>query len=125
LKEITTALAKSGDTGNIAVSERALAKGLTGKDPAAFFADPELVMKNMLAIRTQLINNYYRKSAQLGHTDYDIKMDIPNLGTQNDPIPSNKTAYLYEVANANPNGMVYIVNKQGQVKQAPLSSFNK
>ena len=125
LKEITTALAKSGDTGNIAVSERALAKGLTGKDPASFFADPELVMKNMLAIRTQLINNYYRKSAQLGHTDYDIKMDVPNLGTINDPIPQNKLSYLKSAANTFPDGQVFIINKQGQVKPAPLSSITQ
>jgi hypothetical protein len=108
LKEITTALAKSGDSGNIAVSERALAKGLTGKDPAAFFSDPELVMKNMMAIRTQLVNNYYRKSAQLGHTDYDIKMDIPNLGTVSDPFPQDKLPYLRELAKTNPNGQVFV-----------------
>jgi hypothetical protein len=125
LKEITTALAKSGDSGNIAVSERALAKGLTGKDPAAFFSDPELVMKNMMAIRTQLINNYYRKSAQLGHTDYDIKMDIPNLGTANDPIPDSKNGYLDIIAAANPNARVFIRDKNGKVSPMTLSNRMK
>jgi hypothetical protein len=122
LKEITTALAKSGDSGNIAVSERALAKGLTGKDPAAFFADSELVMKNMMAIRTQLVNNYYRKSAQLGHTDYDIKMDIPNLGTANDPIPDSKNGYLDIIAASNPNAQLYIKDKTGKVTSMNLAN---
>jgi len=123
LKEITTNLAKSGDSGsNIAVAERALAKGLAGKDPAAFFSDPELIMKNMMAIRTQFINNYYRRSAQLGHTDYNIKMDIPNLGTANDPIPENKSGYLDIIAASNPNAQLYIKDKTGKVTSMNLAN---
>jgi hypothetical protein len=123
LKEITTNLAKSGDSGsNIAVAERALAKGLAGKDPAAFFSDPELIMKNMMAIRTQFVNNYYRRSAQLGHTDYNIKMDIPNLGTANDPIPENKSGYLDIIAASNPNAQLYIKDKTGKVTSMNLAN---
>jgi hypothetical protein len=108
LKRINTVLAKEGDTGNVAVYERKLVEKIGGKDPATFFADPELVMKNMSAIRTHFANQYYRKAAQLGHTDYDIKLDVPNLGTKNDPIPQDKLPYLKQLAETNPNGQVYV-----------------
>jgi hypothetical protein len=108
LKQVNTALAKSGDSGNTAVYERKLVEKITGKDPAAFFADPELIMKNMSAIRTFFANDYYRKGAQLGLTDYNIKLDVPNLGTQNDPIPQDKLPFLKQLAETNPNGQVYV-----------------
>jgi hypothetical protein len=108
LKRVNTALAKEGDTGNTAVYERKLVEKITGKDPAAFFADPELIMKNMAAIRTHFANQYYRKGAQLGHTDYNIQLDVPNLGTINDPFPQDKLSYLRELAKTNPDGQVYV-----------------
>jgi hypothetical protein len=108
LKRVNTSLAKEGDTGNVAVYERKLVEKITGKDPAAFFADPELIMKNMMAIRTHFANQYYRKAAQVGHTDYDIKLQVPNLGTMNDPIPQDKLPYLKQLAETNPNGQVYV-----------------
>jgi hypothetical protein len=108
LKRVNTALAKMGDTGNVAVYERKLVEKIGGKDPASFFADPELVMKNMSAIRTFFANDFYRKGAQLGHTDYNIQLETPNLGTKNDPIPQDKLPYLRQLAETNPNGQVYV-----------------
>lgn len=108
LKRVNTALAKMGDSGNVAVYERKLVEKIGGKDPASFFADPELVMKNMSAIRTFFANDLYRKGAQLGLTDYDIKLDVPNLGTINDPIPQDKLPFLKQLAETNPNGQVYV-----------------
>jgi hypothetical protein len=108
LKRINTAIAKMGDTGNVAVYERKLAEKIGGKDPASFFADPELVMKNLSSIRTFFANDFYRKGAQLGHTDYNIQLDVPNLGTKNDPIPQDKLPYLKQLAETNPNGQVYV-----------------
>lgn len=122
LKRVNTALAKMGDPGPVGVYERKLAGALSGKDPGSFFANPELVMKNMAGIRTFFANDYYRRAAQLGLTDYDIKLDVPNLGTRNDPIPYNKTDYFDTISAANPNATVYVKTKSGKIIQQNLSN---
>jgi len=122
LKRVNTALAKMGDPGPVGVYERKLAGALSGKDPGSFFANPELVMKNKAGIRTFFANDYYRRAAQLGLTDYDIKLDVPNLGTRNDPIPYNKTDYFDTISAANPNATVYVKTKSGKIIQQNLSN---
>jgi hypothetical protein len=114
---------KSGDK-NIAVKEREfIRKKLGDTSPGAFFKDYELVMGNLAAIRTAFLNDGMRKSAQLGHTDYDIQFTTPNLGTRNDPIPQDKMAYLKPLATQNPNGQVYI--KYGKTVEPVLLSTIK
>jgi hypothetical protein len=121
LKRVNTALAKMGDPGPVGVYERKLAGALSGKDPGSFFANPELAMKNMAGIRTFFANDYYRRAAQLGLTDYNIKLEVPNLGTANDPIPYDKTAYFDIISQANPNATVYVKTKSGNIIQQNLS----
>ena len=121
MKRVNTALAKLGDPGPVGVYERKLAGKLSGKDPAAFFADPELIMKNMSGIRTFFANDFYRKGAQLGLTDYNIQLEAPNLGTKNDPIPYDKTGYFDIISEANPNATVYVKTKSGNIIQQNLS----
>jgi hypothetical protein len=121
----TKAIAKTGDTGNIAVAEQKAAEGILGDKPGTFFSDPETALKRMMTVRTSLANQRLNTASQLGWLNQDVQLDVPNLGTVSDPIPQDKMSYLKSAAKTFPNGQVFIINAQGQVKPAPLSSITQ
>ena len=118
------AIARTGDTGNIAVAEQTAASALLGDKPGTFFADPETALARMLTVRTDIANQRLTTAQQLGWVNQDIQLEVPNLGTKNDPIPVDKLSYVSNLARENPKGQVYIMTPQG-VQQVLLSTLKQ
>ena len=118
----TKAIAKAGDTGNIAVAEQKAAATILGDKPGTFFSDPETALKRMMTVRTSLANQRLNTASQLGWLNQDVQLDVPNLGTSSDPIPQDKMTYLKTVAKTFPNGQVY-VNIGGKTTPVLLSTL--
>ena len=118
------AIARTGDTGNIAVAEQTAASALLGDKPGTFFADPETALARMLTVRTDIANQRLTTAQQLGWVNQDIQLEVPNLGTKNDPIPVDKLSYVSNLAKENPKGQVYIMTPQG-VQQVLLSTLKQ
>jgi hypothetical protein len=118
------AIARTGDTGNIAVAEQTAATALLGDKPGTFFADPETSLARMLTVRTDIANQRLTTAQQLGWINQDIQLEVPNLGTRNDPIPIDKLPYVANLAKENPKGQVYIMTPQG-VQQVLLSTLQQ
>lgn len=118
----TKAIAKTGDTGNIAVAEQRAAADILGDKPGTFFSDPETALKRMMTVRTSLANQRLNTASQLGWLNQDVQLDVPNLGTASDPIPQDKMTYLKSMAKTFPNGQVY-VNIGGKTTPVLLSTL--
>lgn len=118
----TKAIAKTGDTGNIAVAEQRAAADILGDKPGTFFSDPETALKRMMTVRTSLANQRLNTASQLGWLNQDVQLDVPNLGTASDPIPQDKMTYLKNMAKTFPNGQVY-VNIGGKTTPVLLSTL--
>lgn len=118
----TKAIAKTGDTGNIAVAEQKAADSILGDKPGTFFSDPETALKRMMTVRTSLANQRLNTASQLGWLNQDVQLDVPNLGTASDPIPQDKLPYLKSMAKTFPNGQVY-VNIGGKTTPVLLSTL--
>jgi hypothetical protein len=118
----TKAIAKTGDTGNIAVAEQRAAADILGDKPGTFFSDPETALKRMMTVRTSLANQRLNTASQLGWLNQDVQLDVPNLGTISDPIPQDKMTYLKSMAKTFPNGQVY-VNIGGKTTPVLLSTL--
>ncbi len=87
MNSIMKSIASANDGGRVAVQEqewvRETAKGIT--DPTKFFADKELVAKQMNSMETMLRNARQQVLTQLGYEKNDYTMSTPNTGTQSDP----------------------------------------
>jgi hypothetical protein len=118
----TKAIAKTGDTGNIAVAEQRAAADILGDKPGTFFSDSEGALKRMMTVRTSLANQRLNTASQLGWVNQEVQLDVPNLGTASDPIPQDKMTYLKNMAKTFPNGQVY-VNIGGKVTPVLLSTL--
>ena len=118
------AIARTGDTGNIAVAEQTAATSLLGDKPGTFFSDPETALARMMAVRTDIANQRLTTAQQLGWVNQDIQLEVPNLGTKNDPIPVDKLSYVTNLAKENPKGQVYIMTPKG-VQQVLLSTLQQ
>ena len=118
------AIARTGDTGNIAVAEQTAATSLLGDKPGTFFSDPETALARMMAVRTDIANQRLTTAQQLGWVNQDIQLEVPNLGTKNDPIPVDKLSYVSNLARENPKGQVYIMTPKG-VQQVLLSTLQQ
>jgi hypothetical protein len=118
------AIARTGDTGNIAVAEQTAAASLLGDKPGTFFADSETALARMLTVRTDIANQRLTTAQQLGWINQDIRLEVPNLGTKNDPIPVDKLSYVSNLAKENPKGQVYIMTPKG-VQQVILSTLQQ
>jgi hypothetical protein len=118
----TKAIARTGDTGNIAVAEQQAAQSILGDKPGTFFSDSEGALKRMMTVRTSLANQRLNTASQLGWLNQDVQLDVPNLGTASDPIPQDKMTYLKTMAKTFPNGQVY-VNIGGKTTPVLLSTL--
>ena len=118
------AIARTGDTGNIAVAEQAAAASILGDKPGTFFSDPETALARIMTVRTSLANQRLATAQQLGWVNQDIQLEVPNLGTKNDPIPTDKLSYVSNLAKDNPTGQVYIMTPKG-VQQVLLSTLKQ
>ena len=118
------AIARTGDTGNIAVAEQKGADYILGDKPGTFFSDPETALARIMAVRTDIANQRLATAQQLGWVNQDIQLEVPNLGTKNDPIPQDKLSYVTNLAKANPNGQVYIMTPKG-TQQVLLSTLQQ
>ena len=124
MKNAVKALARAGDTGNIAVAEQKTYDDLLGDKPGTFWSDSQTALKRMMTIRTMMANDRLAAAAQLGWVNGEIQLEVPNLGTKSDPIPQDKLPYIANLAKANPKGQVYIVTPQG-TQQVLLSTFKQ
>ena len=116
------AVARTGDTGNIAVAEQNAARQLFGTDkPGDFFADPEINLKSFLTMRTELANRRLAIGSQLGYINQDVELSVPNMGTKNDPIPLQYFSYIKKQAGDNPTGSIYVKTPEGAITQISLS----
>jgi hypothetical protein len=95
-----------------------------GDKPGTFFADPETALARMLTVRTDIANQRLTTAQQLGWVNQDIQLEVPNLGTKNDPIPVDKLSYVSNLAKENPKGQVYIMTPKG-VQQVLLSTLQQ
>jgi hypothetical protein len=120
----TKAIARTGDTGNIAVAEQQAAQSILGDKPGTFFSDSEGALKRMMTVRTSLANQRLNTASQLGWLNQDVQLDVPNLGTASDPIPQDKMTYLKTMAKTLPNGQVY-VNIGGKTTPVLLSTIKE
>lgn len=93
MNSILKNIASANDGGRVAVQEqewaRETAKGIT--DPTKFFADKELVAKQLASMEAMLRNARQGVITQLGYEGNDFVMSTPNTGTKTDPfnIPSD------------------------------------
>ena len=117
----TKAIAKTGDTGNIAVAEQRAAADILGDKPGTFFSDPDTALKRMMTVRTSLANQRLNTASQLGWLNQDVQLDVPNLGTTSDPIPWDKSSYLDLIRQSSPNATVYVKTKSGNIIQQNVS----
>lgn len=124
MKNAVKALARSGDTGNIAVAEQKTYDDLLGDKPGTFWSDSQTALKRMMTVRTMMANDRLASAAQLGWVNGEIQLEVPNLGTKSDPIPQDKLPYIANLAKANPKGQVYIATPQG-TQQVLLSTFKQ
>ena len=124
MKNAVKALARSGDSGNIAVAEQKTYDDLLGDKPGSFWSDGETALKRMMTIRTMMANDRLASGAQLGWVNGEIQLDVPNLGTKSDPIPQDKLSYVTNLAKDNPKGSVYIATPKG-VQQVLLSTLQQ
>lgn len=118
------AIARTGDTGNIAVAEQKGADYILGDKPGTFFSDPETALARIMAVRTDIANQRLATAQQLGWVNQDIQLEVPNLGTKNDPIPQDKLSYVTNLAKENPKGQVYIMTPKG-TQQVLLSTLQQ
>ena len=118
----TKAIARAGDTGNIAVAEQNAAQSILGDKPGTFFSDYETALKRLMTVRTDLANQRLSSASQLGWINQDVQLDVPNLGTPSDPIPQEKLGYLKSLKTVNPNAQVYI-NINGKSTPVLLSTL--
>lgn len=118
------AIARTGDTGNIAVAEQKGADYILGDKPGTFFSDPETALARIMAVRTEIANQRLATAQQLGWINQDIQLEVPNLGTKSDPIPQDKLSYVTNLAKANPKGQVYIMTPKG-TQQVLLSTLQQ
>lgn len=116
------AIARAGDTGNIAVAEQNAAASILGDKPGTFFSDYETALKRLMTVRTDLANQRLSTANQLGWIGQDVQLDVPNLGTPSDPIPQDKMGYLKSLKQVNPNAQVY-VNINGKSTPVLLSTL--
>ena len=116
------AIARAGDTGNIAVAEQNAAQSILGDKPGTFFSDYETALKRLMTVRTDLANQRLSTASQLGWINQDVQLDVPNLGTPADPIPQDKLGYLTSLKAVNPNAQVYI-NINGKATPVLLSTL--
>jgi hypothetical protein len=116
------AIARAGDTGNIAVAEQNAAASILGDKPGTFFSDYETALKRLMTVRTDLANQRLSSASQLGWINQDVQLDVPNLGTPADPIPQDKLGYLNSLKTVNPNAQVYI-NINGKATPVLLSTL--
>jgi hypothetical protein len=77
-----------------------------------------------MTVRTSLANQRLATAQQLGWVNQDIQLEVPNLGTKNDPIPTDKLSYVSNLAKDNPTGQVYIMTPKG-VQQVLLSTLKQ
>jgi len=76
-----------------------------------------------MTARTNLLNQKFIIANQLGFVNQDVIFDTPNLGTKNDPIPYDKTAYFDLIRETNPNATVYVKTKSGKILQQNVSNL--
>lgn len=122
INNATKAIARTGDTGNIAVAEQNAAASILGDKPGTFFSDSQGALKRMMTVRTSLANQRLNTAAQLGWINQDVQLEVPNLGTPADPIPQEKLNYLKSLKQVNPNAQVYI-NINGKSTPVLLSTL--
>jgi hypothetical protein len=122
INNATKAIARTGDTGNIAVAEQTAAASILGDKPGTFFSDSQGALKRMMTVRTSLANQRLNTAAQLGWINQDVQLEVPNLGTPADPIPQEKLTYLKSLKQVNPNAQVYI-NINGKSTPVLLSTL--
>ena len=116
------AIARAGDTGNIAVAEQKGAEYILGDKAGTLFSDYETALKRMMTVRTDLANQRLSTASQLGWINQDVQLEVPNLGTPADPIPQDKLGYLKSLKTVNPNAQVYI-NINGKSTPVLLSTL--
>jgi hypothetical protein len=126
------AAAASGDS-RLSNQEQEWSNTYLPPDAAAFFKDPETAMKQLLTLGTILRNERSALMNQLGHQSDTLIMDVPPLGTQNDPFiwPSDEKSqaimagFLADSFGkfSNKDALVYVKMPNGSVQPFKASSF--
>jgi hypothetical protein len=126
------AAAASGDS-RLSNQEQEWSNTYLPPDAAAFFKDPETAMKQLLTLGTILRNERSALMNQLGPQKDNLIMDVPPLGTQNDPFiwPSDEQSQAVMagfLADSfgnfkNKDALVYVKMPNGSVQPFKASSF--
>lgn len=134
LQKLRSALAAaaSGDS-KLSNQEQEWVSTYLPADAAALFADPEANLKKMQTLATILRNERSVALNQLGFQSDNLVMDVPPLGTQNDPFvwPSDEQGQAVMsgfLANSfenlsNKDATVYVKMPNGSVQPFKASSF--
>jgi hypothetical protein len=87
LSAIQKDIAQGDGGGKVAVQTEEWARQVTERlnDPTKFFADPELVAKELAALKTGQLNGREEIVQRLGFEGNNYTMSVPNIGTRNDP----------------------------------------
>ena len=87
LSAIQKDIAQGDGSGKVAVQTEEWARQVTERlnDPTKFFADPELVAKELAALKTGQLNGREEIVQRLGFEGNNYTMSVPNIGTKNDP----------------------------------------
>lgn len=121
----------AGDSSRLSNQEQEWAETVLGSKPGSFFSNPEQAAKEMLTMRTFLLNRRMARGASLGYTDTLVQSEVPNTGTKNDPfvIPSDPqkqitlAGYITDAFRTRPEGSVYLRLPNGKVDQFPVRSL--
>jgi hypothetical protein len=83
-------------------------------DGDSLFTSPDIEIGKLMGIETYLTNQLNSLRYQLNPRDTDYRqMDVPNLGSKNDPVPSNAYTLLPDYFAARPTGTIYIKRPDG------------
>jgi len=83
-------------------------------DGSSFLTSPDIEIGKLMSIETYLTNQLNSLHYQLNPRDTEYRqMDVPNLGSKNDPVPASAYTLLPEYFAARPTSIIYIKRPDG------------
>lgn len=84
-------------------------------DKNSFFNSPQIELAKVLRFETELINEINKLKYRLNPEGGIKQMDVPNLGTKDDPLQTNAFSALGEYFQSQPGAKVYWEDQNGKV----------
>lgn len=132
---VRTMAAKAADDGRLSNQEQEWVNQYLPADANSFWADPQTNMKKLATLSTMFKNARQDDLARLGYVKTQLGMDVPPLGTQNDPytMPVDKAeevkllGFLADSFKDHPdkNALLYFRQANGSIRPMKISDIAK